>query len=179
VPPQFFWLWTPCNFDGFSLYLHTNDDAHGRPWNRRAVLWRDIADAAWIEAEEPVIDYDWHPETRRVRSVRVDLGPETRLTLTPLAAAGSARGHFYMNGLGYTHPVWGHGMEHGDLALAYDAVDLSAVADGDPANMHVQAIAEAVLEHDGMVHHGRGVVEQMFIGPHAGAGLTGLFDGHD
>ncbi len=179
VPPQFFWLWTPCNFDGFSLYLHTNDDAHRRPWNRRAVIWRDGADAAWIEGEEPAIAYDWHPGTRRVRAVRVELGPETRLTLTPVAAAGSARGHFYMSGLGYTHPVWGHGMEHGDLALAYEAVDLSAVADGEFAHMHVQAVAEAVLEHEGAVHHGRGVVEQMFIGPHADAGLSGLFDGHD
>ena len=28
--------------------------------------------------------------------------------------------NFYMNGLGYTHPTWGHGRDHGELETAYD-----------------------------------------------------------
>src|SRR3546814_8007504 len=35
---QFFWLWTPCNFAGRSLFFHSNDDGEGSPWNRRAVI---------------------------------------------------------------------------------------------------------------------------------------------
>ena len=37
VAPQFFWLWAPTNFESASLFFHTNDDAAGLPWNRRAV----------------------------------------------------------------------------------------------------------------------------------------------
>lgn len=176
VAPQFFWLWTPCNFAGHSVYLHTNDDGAGLPWNRRAMLWADGgARGAEVDFEAPQIAYDWEPGTRRVRRATCLLGPSTRLTLTPVAA-GDGRGHFYMNGLGYTHPVWGHGMDHGDLEVAYDTIDGATVADGDFANMHIQAVAEAVLEHEGAVHHGRGVIEQLFIGPHGPGGLTGLFD---
>ncbi|MBC7522475.1 MAG: hypothetical protein H7268_15450, partial [Sandarakinorhabdus sp.] len=35
---QFFWLWAPCNFPGHAVFAHTNDDAEGLPWNRRAVV---------------------------------------------------------------------------------------------------------------------------------------------
>src|SRR3546814_14112076 len=38
---QFFWLWTPCNFAGRSLFFHSNDDGEGSPWNRRAVIVGD------------------------------------------------------------------------------------------------------------------------------------------
>ena len=176
--PQFFWLWTPCNFPGHSVYLHTNDDAAGLPWNRRAVLWTDGAGRGEdMDFEAPEIAYDWEPGTRRIRRAVCQLGPDTRLTLTPVSPEGSnGRGHFYMNGLGYTHPLWGHGVDHGDFDLAYDVIDLASAADNDMGNMHIQAVAEAVLEHKGQVHHGRGVVEQLFIGPHAGTGLTGLYD---
>jgi hypothetical protein len=179
MPPQFFWLWTPCNFDGHAAYFHSNDDAHGRPWNRRGVLAGDGSghDSA-TDFEGPEVALDWHPGTRRVRRAAMTLAPDARLTLTSMVAANGTHGHFYMNGLGYTHPEWGHGMDHGEAEVAYDAIDLSVVADSDYANMHIQALAEAVLEVDGAVHRGRGVIEQMFIGPHAASGLSGLFDPH-
>ncbi len=176
--PQFFWLWTPCNFNDLSVYLHTNDDGAGLPWNRRSVLWHDGGERGEdLDFEAPEIDYEWEPGTRRVRRAVCRLGPQTTLTLTPVSPAESnARGHFYMNGLGYTHPLWGHGMDHGAIEVAYDVIDDATVADGDFANMHIQAIADAVLEHEGEVYRGRGVVEQMFVGPHAPSGLTGMFD---
>lgn len=166
--PQFFWLWTPCNFADRSLFFHSNDDAAGAPWNRRTVIVGD--DSAARHWDAPTFALDWIPGGRRVAAARIDLAADTQLTLTP---SGS---RFYMNGLGYTHPVWGHGMDHGELEVAFDQIDLATVADGDFANMHVQALADAVLLIDGAEHHGRGVVEQMLIGPHAPSGLTGLFD---
>jgi hypothetical protein len=69
-------------------------------------------------------------------------------------------------------------MDHGDLEVAHDQIDLAAVDDNDPFYMHIQAIADAVLEHEGQTRRGRGVVEQLFIGAHAPTGLTGLFDPH-
>jgi hypothetical protein len=174
MPPQFFWLWTPCNFAGHALYLHTNDDGAGQPWNRRAVLAADGGGrGAELDFDEVAITYDWQAGTRRLRSVTATLGPTTTVTLTP-----RAQPPFYMNGLGYTHPTWGHGMDHGEQAVTHERLDLTSVADGDYANMHVQAFADAVLDHAGQQHHGVGVVEQMFFGPHAATGLTGLFDPH-
>jgi len=176
--PQFFWLWTPCNFADRSVYLHTNDDRAGLPWNRRSVLWMDGGQRdEGVDFEAPEIGYEWAPGSRRIARATCRLDERTTLTLTPVAlAGGNTRGHFYMTGLGYTHPLWGHGMDHGEREIAYDSINLAGIADGDMANMHIQAICDAVLEQDGTTLHGRGVVEQLFIGPHAGTGLTGLFD---
>jgi len=173
--PQFHWLWTPCNFDGHSLFLHTNDDGEGNPWNRRGVLFPD--GGSEVHFDQADIQIDWNPGTRRAREVRVNLGPDTMVRMTPVSGGGSnARGHFYMGGLGYMHPVWGHGMDHGEIAVAHDSIDLVTAADNDPSLMHIQAIADAVLTHQGQEYRGRGVVEQLFLGPHAPTGLTGLFD---
>lgn len=172
--PQFFWLWTPCNFAGHSLFLHTNDDGAGEPWNRRGVLFPDGGKEQHFDTVD--IDIKWNPGSRRAREVRVDLGPQTSLLLKPVAGGGSATGHFYMNGLGYTHPQWGHGMDHGALEVAHDRIDLATVNDNDPSFMHIQALSDAVLTHEGREMHGRGVVEQLFLGPHGPSGLTGLFD---
>ena len=172
--PQFFWLWTPCNFAGQSLFLHTNDDGEGNPWNRRGVLFSDGGKEQHFDQVD--IEIAWTPESRRAREVRVVLGPNTKLFLKPVTGGGSAQGHFYMNGLGYTHPQWGHGMDHGALEVAHDRIDLGTVNDNDPSYMHIQALCEAVLTHEGQEMHGRGVVEQLFLGPHSPSGLTGLFD---
>jgi hypothetical protein len=67
-------------------------------------------------------------------------------------------------------------MDHGELEVAHDSIDLTTVNDNDPAYMHIQAMAETVLIHEGEEIRGRGVVEQLFIGPHAPSGLSGLFD---
>jgi hypothetical protein len=179
LAPQFFWLWTPTNFLGHSLYLHTNDDAAGLPWNRRGVLASDGSGRGSEQHFDDVaISYQWAGGGRRLRSVSAQFDRDTRVTLTPRPAAAGTRGHFYMNGLGYTHPEWGHGMDHGDLRVAHDSIDLKQVADGDAFFMHIQAIADATLEQCGASYHGSGVVEQLFIGAHAPAGLTGAFDPH-
>ncbi|MGJ3628531.1 hypothetical protein AB5I41_19215 [Sphingomonas sp. MMS24-JH45] len=60
IDPQFFWLWSPCVMEGGDLYFHTNDDAHGRFWNRRAA-WR--AEGAGPEDER-------HRTMRSRRSTR-------------------------------------------------------------------------------------------------------------
>jgi hypothetical protein len=173
--PQFFWFWTPCNFAGHSLFLHSNDDAAGVPWNRRAALMADLGTGTGDEEwDAPEIALSFTPGTRRIQGADIRLGPDSHLTLTPRKGAGALT--FYMHGLGYTHPTWGHGSEHGDAAVAMERLVLQDVADNDPAQMHVQVLSDAVLEHGGQQWRGVGVFEQLFIGPHAPTGLTGLFD---
>ena len=165
---QFFWLWTPCNFEDRSLFFHSNDDGEGHAWNRRAVLVggdvgeRHFADPAFIA--------EWQPGTRRLSKLTADFDQSTRLTLTPSGPV------FAMSGLGYTHPVWGHGLDHGELEVAHDRLSEADRQWGSPLAMHVQALVRAELV-DGDRHDiGVGVLEQLFVGPHRPTGLSGLMD---
>ncbi len=167
--PQFYWLWTPTNIDGHVDFGRTNDDERGRPWTRRAV-------------EEPVdggrarhyhslsYEYHWQAGSRRLAGLTCrmegEAGPATlSLTMGP---------RFYMSGLGYTHPVWGHGMDHGDLEVAHEVLDTEQLEDTDILFMHIQALTTARLETDGRSFEGLGVAEQLFLGRHDEAGLGDL-----
>src|SRR5580698_1889947 len=64
-PGQFFWIWSPSNFPDGSFFFHTNDDATGEPWNRRAVWSRDGSNAeAHAEINDSGITIDWKSGTR-------------------------------------------------------------------------------------------------------------------
>jgi hypothetical protein len=164
---QFFWLWAPFNFQDRALFFHTNEDATGKAWNRRAVM--DVFRASRTEYEHPTSKLVFAPGTRRIKKAEISLvadGPTLRIV--PTGA------HFYMNGLGYTHPTWGHGRDHGDLETAYDVIENAE--DGIPGNLHIQAIARATLEDGGRTLEGAGVLEQFLIGPHAPSGFKSVLD---
>ena len=165
---QFFWLWTPCNFGDRSLFFHSNDDGEGSPWNRRAVLVG--ANGGERHYADPAFTAEWRPGTRRLSKLTADFDRSTRLTLTPSGLA------FSMSGLGYTHPVWGHGFDHGDLEVAHDSLSEAERTWGNPLAMHVQALVRADLADGDRHDSGIGVLEQLFVGPHAPTGLTGLMD---
>lgn len=166
---QFFWLWTPCNFADRSLFFHSNDDAAGMPWNRRAVIADD--DGSERHFDGAAFAITWQAGTRRVASAEVDLGSGRRLTLTPSGPV------FAMSGLGYTHPLWGHGRDHGpDAVVACDTMSAAERSWGNPLALHVQCLAHAELVDGDSRHRGTGVVEQLFVGPHAATQLSGLMD---
>src|SRR3546814_2541303 len=50
---------------------------------------------------------EWQAGSRRIAKMTADLGGGRTLALAP---AGPV---FAMSGLGYTHPLWGHGLDHG------------------------------------------------------------------
>lgn len=169
--PQFWWLWTPLNFDQYCGFFHSNDDGEGEPWNRRGVIDRISGGAQ--EFEPRAMDLSYHSGSRRVKQVQIETGTG-ELSITP--RTGEANRTFYMSGLGYMHPVWGHGMDHGDLDVGYDVIALDPQPAIDMTTIHIQALSDTVLRVYGQEHHGVGVVEQLFIGPHASSGLTGLID---
>lgn len=175
IAPQFFWLWSPCVLEDGDLYAHTNDDAHGRLWNRRATF-RPIGGGIADEHHYEQADYaiGWTPGTRRAQSASLTLRDDAGETRVDFAIGQT----FMMLGLGYGHPKWGHGRHHGE-AVTVEREDFVA-ADLDPLqphHLHVQASVGVVLtEPGGRVRHGKGVLEQLAIGPHAPSGFTGLFD---
>ncbi|WP_395647805.1 hypothetical protein [Terricaulis sp.] len=165
---QFFWLWAPFNFDDRAAFFHTNDDSDGRAWNRRAVI--DRLAASLTEYERPEAKLAYAPGTRRIASAEIAFAPETILSIKPTGA------HFYMHGLGYMHPTWGHGRDHGELDVAHDIIDLTSIDDNVPGNLHIQALAYATLRDGGYTYEGQGVLEQLLVGPHAPSGFKSLLD---
>jgi hypothetical protein len=166
---QFFWAWTPCNFAGSSVFFHTNDDGEGAPWNRRAVVVQD--GGSELHFDSAAFSVAWDKGTRRAASMAVDLGHGHRLELAPQGVI------FAMSGLGYTHPIWGHGLDHGaDLDIACDEMSEAERQWGNPLAMHIQQLVRATWSGPMGEQSGIGIFEQLFVGPHQPTGLTGLLD---
>lgn len=171
-PPQFFWVWAPLNFERHALYFHSNDHADGSPWNRSAVLV-DLASGAETRLGAPSFRFTYRPGSRRVATAVLEgLLPDgpVEVHLTPGA-------DFHMHGIGYGHPRFGHGAWRGELDVQAERFDAAGADAGVPQNAHIQALVAAELRlPDGSRHAGRGVLEQLFLGPHAPSGFTGIFD---
>jgi len=174
APMQFYWLWSPSNFETGSFFFHSNDDAAGGPWNRRAVWAPDGADAAGLyEIADCAIEVDWKSGTRHARRAVVswrDANGAREVIFEP-------EYEFFMLGLGYGHPKWGHGLGHGRLAVEREDLKL---ADADvrlPHHLHVQAISKVTYrDGSGVDEVGRGVLEQLVLGPHAPSGFREMLD---
>ncbi|WP_425229107.1 hypothetical protein [Sphingomonas sp.] len=169
VLPQFFWLWSPCVFPDRDLFWHSNDDEHGRPWNRRGVVMPAGGAPADERAVDGTAELAWRPGTRAATAatLRIDEG---EVIFTPVA-------EFMMLGLGYGHPRWAHGTDHGPLATEREDFATADLDRSQPQHFHIQALSEVRwTDAAGTVRQGRGVLEQLAIGAHAPSGFTGLAD---
>jgi hypothetical protein len=171
-PPQFYWLWAPLNFpDRFMLY-HLNADGNGRPWNTASVTGA-LGDDEPLHMQACASKVQYKSGTRHARFAIIDArdakGGEWRAELTP-------RFHFYMSGIGYGHPEWGHGQYKGENALGFDSYETESVNENDPRFQHIQAFVTARLAGPGIERVGAGVLEQLAVGHYAPHGLTGIFD---
>ncbi len=174
IVPQFYWLWSPCVMDGGDLYFHTNDDAHGRFWNRRAA-WRPIgggvADEHHYDGADPKVV--WRKGSRHASSASVDLTDEAGVTRVEFDVGET----FMMLGLGYGHPKWAHGLNHGEIEVEREDFVVPDLDPMLPHHLHIQAsVGVTMTAPDGAVRHGKGVLEQLAIGPHAPSGFKGLLD---
>lgn len=166
-PPQFFWLWSPINFDDLCTHFDVNEDADGEQWHAAGMSVSQGGDVQ----EACTVGYrlTMQPGTRHASGADIVLRPragnELRIALKPLY-------NFYMVGLGYGHPQWGHGMFVGDNEVAGESWRLSEIDPTVPLHLHVQAICEATLG----ARHGVGVLEQLILGPHKPTGFKELLD---
>jgi hypothetical protein len=165
--PQFYWLWSPLNFEDRFMLYHRNADGEGGAWNTAAVVGA-LGDAKPVHVRDCISTIAYRQGTRHAQSAVIEAGA-WRAELTP-------KFQFYMSGIGYMHPEWGHGMYRGDDALGYDAYDLATLNENEPRFQHVQAFVSAKLEGPDGERHGAGVLEQLVVGPYAPHGLTGIFD---
>ena len=178
MPPQFFWLWAPCNFADECTYIALFDDAVGTKHYQHSLVA-----PVRSNADDPTIDpggiaerfrdtnftIEWEPGTRRARRATLDLEPfrgaPRHLELDVLYT-------FQMCGIGYSHPQWAHGTWRGELAVATEEWKLADVDAMAAPNLHVQGVCRVTI--DGV--DGWGILEQIAVGPHEPTGLTGILD---
>jgi hypothetical protein len=174
APPQFFWIWSPVNFAKGSFFFHSNEDAGGHAWNRRAVWARDGAGASDLaEFADCAIAIDYKTGTRHARRAVVSLTDPHGAREVIFEPAFE----FFMLGLGYGHPQWAHGLAHGALAVEREDFKLADIDRRLPQHLHVQAFCKVTSKSDGAAEEvGAGILEQLVIGPHAPSGFTQILD---
>ncbi|MEO1405372.1 MAG: hypothetical protein AAFV54_02630 [Pseudomonadota bacterium] len=175
--PQFYWIWTPLSFADRSVFFHVNDDAHGHPWNTRAVIVPDGAsEVDQLHMARCSAEVSYTSGTRRASAATVHLtdrsNKDLSVEITPVTT-------FQMKGIGYRHPKWTHGAFLTEEP-SWEREDFrpSELPWADPHNLHIQAVSKAVLtDADGNRHEGLGAFEQLFAGPHAPSGFESVMDG--
>jgi hypothetical protein len=170
--PQFFWLWAPVSFPGWSTHFDVNEFGDGRRWHEVGALARD-GDAPPVMMR--TVDYrlTWRPGTRWVTSFEYDLvdwdGGVHTVSLEPMY-------EFMMRGLGYGHPTYTHGSWHGEAVVAGERIRVPVETPCAREHVHIQALCRARYEGpDGTVADGVGILEQLAIGDHP-SGLAGILD---
>jgi hypothetical protein len=166
APFQFFWLWSPSNFEDGSFFFHTNEDGEGHAWNKRAVFAPDQGEAD--ETGSCGAHVAWRPKSRHATGATVMVGEET-VTFEPEHT-------FFMLGLGYGHPKWSHGLNHGTLAVEREDFTLSEMDVTLPHHLHIQALSTVRRSGPRGERVGRGVLEQLVLGPHGPSGFAGMLD---
>ncbi len=171
-PIGFYWLWAPLNFPDANLLFDVNENPDGTRWHHSAMSAPVGGLEGPVTSGSAEYELEFRPGTRHARAARIAFslgGSTSTVSLTPIST-------FFMQGLGYTHPTWGHGMYLGEDVRSYDRIDLSEADETSPYHQHVQTLCRAERD-DGP--DGIGVLEQFIIGPHDPSGLTDLLDMHD
>lgn len=169
TPAQFFWLWAPLQFDDRATFFGLNEYEDGRRWHESALCVPFASPSSLVRFKSVDLDYKMIQGTRHHQHTtlvyRDGEGGSDSFTIEL-----KPRYHFYMSGLGYIHPEWGHGMDKGEQALGYDKILLKVPPDS-MLSLHVQAVVDAKLICQNQVKDGVGVLEQLVIGPHHPSGL--------
>ena len=177
--PQYFWLWAPINFEGFTTHFDVNEYFDGRRWHETGMVALVPTGDQELEPPEAMrsVDYEisWRPGTRAASSCQIQMTPwageSSSITLEPLY-------DFQMMGLGYMHPEWAHGAWKGELEVGGDRWDLPVKNPTAPQHVHIQTLVKATTSGAVGVHEGLGVLEQLVIGRHDPSGMSGIFDGY-
>jgi hypothetical protein len=177
--PTLFWLWAPLHFgDRFThLALHENRD--GSRWLETAMVLDRLAPGAPVTGTDGVreghdvrYELEWEPGRREIRTAVLEFTDpvegDLRIELEKLFT-------FRMRGIGYMHPHWAHGTNHGMLETGRESIALDDFDPVDLGSIHLQNIVRA-RQGDRV---GIGVLEQFTMGPHEPTGLRGFLDGYD
>ncbi|MCK9923125.1 hypothetical protein MXD61_14805 [Frankia sp. AgPm24] len=177
---QIFWLWAPLHFGDRFTHFAVHEYSDGTRWLETALVldpvpgnvapWQGTPAGGVREGRNIRHQLEFEPGRREIR--RADLWfddpaeGEVHIELEKVLT-------FRMRGLGYWHPYWTHGANHGELEVGRESI---ALADFDPVartSLHLQNLVIAKMGD----RTGIGVLEQIHLGPHTPTGLTGTVDG--
>jgi hypothetical protein len=167
-----YFAWTLLHFDDACLLATVQETPDGRAEARTAAVLPllegpgSTADDTGVPRSDEVrFDIEYLPGTRWPDRVEARVGPRGSIDERLLLRPGQL---FAMKGIGYSHPRWRHGADHGGAASGGDRWRLAELDPAGRADVHVQRLCRAVRA-DGSV--GVGLVEHVAIGPHLPSGL--------
>jgi hypothetical protein len=176
---RIWWLWAPlCFEDRFTHYaLHEQPD--GSRVVETALVLEPLTDGAapWKpagvrECSNLRYEIEYRRGRREMNAARIGFDD-------PVEGAVEIELEkvfpFRMSGIGYWHPYWGHGSNHGKLETGRESIKTE---DFDPLEMPGHHIMNLVIARMGH-RKGVGALEEIHVGPHAPTGLTGVLDGFD
>jgi len=175
--PQAFWLWAPLHFGDRFTHLALHEHADGKRWLETSLVLDPLPEGAapWstagvVECHDLRYDLEFEPGRREIKRAEFRFEHptegEVHIELEKVFT-------FRMRGIGYSHPYWGHGTNHGDLETGRESIKLD---DFDPLDFHSLHLQNLVIARMGG-RTGIGVLEQAHFAPHAPTGLTGFTDG--
>jgi len=149
-----------------------NENADGSRWHEHGAITRAVPGAP-VDLSTGGLDFkiNYASGTRHAKSaeiiVRTPQAGESRIDLKILY-------NFYMKGIGYFHPQWGHGMYVGPDVSTYDSLKVADVDQSDFFNQHIEAVCEAKMGS----RQGMAVLEMLILGPHDRSGFKQILDMH-
>jgi hypothetical protein len=181
-PVQIFWLWAPLHFEDRCTHLALFEHADGERWLEQALIVPVLPDPGEPsqsgEPGEPEhlgrsdVTVEWMPGRREMASATVTLHRKDGTALPAITFEKLYT--FRMRGIGYGHPHFSHGSNHGELEVGGESTALDDFSPLDPSSIHVQTLCRVRMGDEA----GVGVLEQLAFGPHEPSGLTGLIDGY-
>lgn len=158
--PQICFQWAQLHLADRNAHYMSFDDAVGHPIVRSA-HW---SDASSVSDAVGTISTTMHHATRRPASASLTLD-DAELDLSPVLT-------FFMRGVGYAHPRFGHGRWHGGPVVDTEILATDELDELEFANIHTEQVVRVTGASDGL-----GVLESLVIGPASHLGLGGILDG--
>lgn len=174
--------WMPIHWDNECSLAGWFEDGTGAQWHTDQAFLPRYAAMEEIPGTNDPDSYTWQgtvqhdirmiPGTRRAAGAVITMqdrgGEVMAVTLETLLV-------HRMKGLGYQHPIWGHGKWQGELAIAGESWMDSELDPLALENLHIQQVVRATCGD----RVGCGVLEQLHIGPSTTYGFADWFDGAD
>jgi len=173
-----FFLWAPLHWPHRCTHAGIFENNQGVRWHWDGMVVPTYDDPEKIPLVDdpgvtPLLYVDHQIEyvrgTRRARRAlitKVELdGKRNEIELEPIQC-------FRMKGIGYQHPVWGHGKWKGELAIGGESWKTNELDENALENQHIQQVVRARCGDD----EGIGVLEQIAIGPHPKYGFKSFLD---
>lgn len=177
--PGVYWAWCPAHFDDICTQFGTFEDRDGKPLQVSACMvpaYDDTdaipkaPDPGHVEMLSVKHHIDWIAGSRCPSAARIEMiapGGETlSLELEPML-------RFYLLGLGYTHPEWGHGFWKGEELIERESWSLDDIDLLDYKHVHVHNICRVRMGE----RRGVATLETLVFGRHDPSGFKELLDG--